>query len=653
MFPSTRALLVPLMLLVSLMGSLPVHAAPMDAREVPTLGPVTAKVTIIQIADFQCLFSALAFVTMDQLRQVYGDNLRFVFVNLPISSHRAAVAAMAAHQQGKFWEMYAKLFQRSGALSDVDYAQWAKALNLDTAQFAKDVADPQTAARVDRDVAVAAALDVRATPGFFVNGVFVLGAESLDKFKNVIDAQLWKADRLLQAGATLGADLHAKALRANNPAQADDILRLVFGHDAPPPKVPPPEPIEGTRADTTVWQVPVRGDEPSVGPGNALVTLVAFVDYQCPFSAKYDAELLAFQKAHKRQVRLVFKNLPMSYHRDARGAAEVAMCAHAQGKYPAVAHHMYTHRAELGAATLQRAVVALGVAPDRLAACLKDGTVTKAIETDEEEAEKAQVTGTTTLFFQGRKLTKDRSTDTLKAMLHEELRKAEALVRQGVSAKQVYARTVGNGKVVMPAPLLKAAVALLHNEGAATLGDPKAETQVTVFLDLQSPDSRQLLPLVHELQKRMNGKIRVAVRHFPLSDQCNPYVPRDMHPAACLAAKWCLAAEAQGKFWPLVTRVAEDYALMMPNEGDMAGRLLAQHTKLAAWALEVGMNATHAADSVARGQFARQITADVDDAHDAGVTNSSTLFVDGRLYTGPRTAEALEKTIEQVRAGAL
>ncbi len=657
MSPRTKLLLPLLTLLLSLLGALPAHALPPDPREVPTLGPATAKVTIIQISDFQCPYCSRTFVTMQELRKIYGDELRFVFVNLPLPFHQnaqpAAVAAMAAHQQGKFWEMQEKLFQHFGALSEANYTVWAQELHLDMTQVAKDLEDPQTAARVDRDAAVAAALNVRGTPGFFVNGVLVAGAQPLATFKEVIDAQLTQANDLLKAGATLGADLHAKALKANNPALADNILRLVFGHDTPPEDVAPPEPAKPARDDKTLWRVTVRGDEPFVGPADALVTLVEFVDYQCPFCGKYNQELMAFQKAHAGQVRIVFKNFPLSFHANAQGAAEVAMCAHAQGKYAAVAEHIYANQGSLEIAALEPAVVALGVASGPLAACLRQHKAAKAIDLDKDEAAKVAVTGTPSLYFQGRKLVNGRGTEVLEALLTEELPKAEALIQQGIPAKQVYAQTVAGGKVFTPPPALDARGAQLHNSGSPVLGDRKAKTQVTVFVDMQCPYSAKILPLVKDLNKRMNGKIGIVMRHFPLSNQCNPQMSRDMHPAACLAAQWSIAADAQGKFWPFVTRVLENYVSLMPKEGDIEERRAAENDTLASWAKEVGMDVKRAADFVAQGRFETQLTADLEDAKDATVRGTPSFYFNGRAYNGAMTAEAMEKAVKQLQAGTL
>jgi protein-disulfide isomerase len=91
----------------------------------------------------------------------------------------AALAAEAARQQGKFWEMHDKLFAGQQSLSDVAYAQYAKELGLDAGRFEKAMRDPATRARVEEDAKAAAAAGVNGTPTFVVDGEPVVGSAAL------------------------------------------------------------------------------------------------------------------------------------------------------------------------------------------------------------------------------------------------------------------------------------------------------------------------------------------------------------------------------------------------------------------------------------------------------------------------------------------
>ena len=102
----------------------------------------------------------------------------------------AAVAAEAAHNQGKFWEYHDKLFENQSKLSPDDLKQYAKDLKLDTGKFETDLSSPETRKRVTDDLAEVNSLGVTGTPGFFINGHFLSGAQPLEGFAKVINAEL-------------------------------------------------------------------------------------------------------------------------------------------------------------------------------------------------------------------------------------------------------------------------------------------------------------------------------------------------------------------------------------------------------------------------------------------------------------------------------
>src|SRR5712671_5715359 len=90
----------------------------------PSRGSASAPVTIVEFSDFECPFCGHAVETLQQVQKKYGDNVRIVFRDYPLFSHRtakrAAEAAHCAEEQGKFWEMHDRLFSKGGPLSDGD-----------------------------------------------------------------------------------------------------------------------------------------------------------------------------------------------------------------------------------------------------------------------------------------------------------------------------------------------------------------------------------------------------------------------------------------------------------------------------------------------------------------------------------------------------
>ena len=128
-----------------------------------------------------------------------------VWKNLPLSFHPnampAAMAAMAADDQGKFWEMHDKIFANQPKMSRDQYIVYAKELKLDVAKFTKAMDDAANKAQIEADMADAGKLGVSGTPGFFVNGRFLSGAKPFGEFATAINAELKRLNLPIPPGA--------------------------------------------------------------------------------------------------------------------------------------------------------------------------------------------------------------------------------------------------------------------------------------------------------------------------------------------------------------------------------------------------------------------------------------------------------------------
>ncbi len=165
-----------------------------DVAGSPTLGPDTARVTIVEFSDFQGPFCNRVNPALKQVKKEYGDQVRIVWKNMPLGFHAKAPAAhqaaMAAHNQGKFWQMHDKIFADQRNMSEQQYVVYAQELDLDAEKFKKDAADPKTAAAVQEDIKYAGSVGVSGTPAFFINGRYLSGAQPFDRFKSLIDEEL-------------------------------------------------------------------------------------------------------------------------------------------------------------------------------------------------------------------------------------------------------------------------------------------------------------------------------------------------------------------------------------------------------------------------------------------------------------------------------
>jgi protein-disulfide isomerase len=167
-----------------------------DLSDAPAKGPAEAPITLVEFSDFQCSFCRRALPTLARVEEVYGDRIRRVWKHLPLSIHeqapKAHLASMAAARQGKFWEFHRKLYADGAGLQPDDLRQYAFDLGLEMQRFEEDWADPELRKVVERDMTEAVAIDLTATPGFFINGRYVRGARPFEVFAEVINDELEK-----------------------------------------------------------------------------------------------------------------------------------------------------------------------------------------------------------------------------------------------------------------------------------------------------------------------------------------------------------------------------------------------------------------------------------------------------------------------------
>lgn len=111
---------------------------------------------------------------LDQVLENNPDDVKIVFKNFPLRSHKfalkAATAALAAGSEGKFWEFHDELYKNHNRLSDQKIREIALALGFDQAAFEKKMNDPQIASQIRQDIRDGARAGVRGTPTIFING---------------------------------------------------------------------------------------------------------------------------------------------------------------------------------------------------------------------------------------------------------------------------------------------------------------------------------------------------------------------------------------------------------------------------------------------------------------------------------------------------
>jgi protein-disulfide isomerase len=162
----------------------------------PSKGPEGAPITIVEFSDFQCPFCARAEPTVKDLLDLekYKGKIRLVFRDYPLDFHKlapkAAEAAHCAGDQGKYWEMHGKLFAATPKLEVTDLKAYARDLKLEGDRFDKCLDSGDKAKVVQEHFQAGKDAGVNGTPAFFINGRLISGAQPLEAFKTIIDAEL-------------------------------------------------------------------------------------------------------------------------------------------------------------------------------------------------------------------------------------------------------------------------------------------------------------------------------------------------------------------------------------------------------------------------------------------------------------------------------
>lgn len=171
----------------------------------PSKGDEKAKVQIIEFSDFQCPYCARAVPVLKEIEKNYGDKVRVVFRDFPLSFHNTAkqqaIAAACAQDQNKFWEYHDQLFGNqnatnqafsSGKEADLNkqLTNYAKDVGLNVGDFTACLSSKKHAKSVEDDMKAGEEAGVSSTPSFFVNGRPIAGALPFAEFKKVIDEEL-------------------------------------------------------------------------------------------------------------------------------------------------------------------------------------------------------------------------------------------------------------------------------------------------------------------------------------------------------------------------------------------------------------------------------------------------------------------------------
>ena len=376
-------------------------------------------------------------------------------------------------------------------------------------------------------------------------------------------------------------------------------------------------------------RVPIDG-LPVFGSARALVTIVAFTDYECPYCAKADKTIATLRSELGDDLRVVLATRPLAMHERAAPAARALLAAAEQGRAEAMHARLFADRGALDDAGLTASARAIGLDLRSFESARSGPSTADALARVEVLATSLAVDGTPTFFVNGRRMVGARTYETFRALALEERTRAQEMVAAGIAREHVYDTLMAAAPVPPPptrAPAIDDTAVDVAVDGAPARGPAHAPVTIALFSDFECPYCVKAEATLRALEASYPREVRVAFRHRPLP----------MHEHARLAAKASLAAEAQGRFW--------EYHDVLVAHRDALDR-----ASLEGYARTVGLDLVRFARDIDDSRFEARITADETQAAKLHVEGTPTAFVNGRRIVGAQPMAVYRAAVDRALA---
>jgi protein-disulfide isomerase len=586
-------------------------------------GSSDAKVTIVEFSDFECPFCQRAFQTVKKVEETYGDNVRIAYKQNPLPfhshAHLAAEAALAAGEQGRFWQMHDLLFTNREHLERADLERYAGELNLSMSAFKGALDSHKFNDQIIRDQAEASRFGAQGTPHFFINGRRLVGAQPFESFKAIIDEQLRRADELIRDGTAPSAIY-------------DALTRHGMDHATQPQPGKGSTPTTPQAAQARIIEESKLASAMARGTETARVTIVEWGDFQCPYCGRAWQTVDKVLKEYPKDVRFFFMHEPLPFHPNAMPAAIAATAAGNQGKFWEFYDIAFQHQQELSPSKYEQWARQLQLNVGKFERDIDDPATRKRVEDVAAFGRQVGANGTPTFFVNGREVAGALPYETFKQMIDEEIKRADELLKKGTPRSGLYAAlneyNVKNAPKPSPQPGDDGKPVHIDVGDAPVRGTGRVE--IIEFSDFQCPFCGRVEPTIARIMDRYKGKVRLVWKNQPL-----PF-----HVNARPAAKAALAAAEQGRFW------------------EMHDKLFANQTQLSldnyvAWARDLSLNIDKFKADMASATYDAILDADSKQGRAVGASGTPTFFINGHKIVGAQPIENFEKMIDDALAGKL
>ncbi|MEE9218422.1 MAG: thioredoxin domain-containing protein [Acidobacteriota bacterium] len=365
-------------------------------------------------------------------------------------------------------------------------------------------------------------------------------------------------------------------------------------------------------------------NSPSAGPDDAPVTIIEFIDFQCPFCVRAHGTVERILKEYAGKVRVVFKQHPLPMHPQAMLAAEAALAAHEQGRYRDMHERLFSISRQLSREAVLAAARDLGLDLERFTTSLDSGKHRATAEAETQQAVSLGATGTPAFFINGRYLSGARPFEQLKSVIDEEL--------SGQKKPFVWGKNVRTDEPRGAVPVAKRPsqpaedpnkLYTIDLDQAASTGPDDAPVTIVEFTDFQCPFCKRVQPTLKQILLDYPKQVRLVTKNLPL-----PF-----HPLARGAARAALAAERQGKYW-------EFRDLIFENPRALDEESLIQHAR------DLGLDVERFRADMSSEEIDQIISVDLEQAKEVGATGTPTFLINGRKLVGAQPLPAFKQRID-------
>jgi len=385
--------------------------------------------------------------------------------------------------------------------------------------------------------------------------------------------------------------------------------------------------------------VPISSKDPTWGSRNAPVTLVLFSDFECPFCSRVEGTITQLKEKYgPEKLRVVWKNSPLPFHKNARPAALAAETVFRLGGSKAFwkFHELaFQNQRSLTPENFEQWAAQAGVDRAKFKAAYDKQEYAAKIDADTATGKTAGVSGTPASFINGILVSGAQPIDNFTKVIDEQLAAAKTAQASGTPASKVYVKLSQENKAKNPAPKAREerpqeddkTVWKVPVDGSPAKGKADAPVTLVIFSDFQCPFCSRVEPTLDELEKSYGDKLRIVWKNNPL-----PFHPR-AEPAAELAME-ARAQKGDKGFW-----AAHD--LLFKNQQKLGDEDLLGYAK------ELGLDVEKVKVAINDKKYSAQISADQDLADDIQASGTPHFFINGRRLVGAQPVDKFKSVVDE------